>query len=92
MHGRTNAAYAWMRRSGLQSLCISQACALGGPGNPGFRSPTHIGHINAHFGYVHAARTRGAFVVADVQATDRARIVPDNPLHFHHPWRSDVGS
>ncbi|TDJ68627.1 MAG: hypothetical protein E2O38_15215 [Proteobacteria bacterium] len=23
MHGRTNAAYAWMRRSGQQSCCIS---------------------------------------------------------------------
>ncbi|GEM_PF-6679813 len=29
---------------------------------------------------------------SDLQATDRARIVPTIPLHFHHSWRSDVGS
>ena len=25
------------------------------------------------------------------EATYRAGIVPTIPLHFHHPWRSDVG-
>ncbi len=25
------------------------------------------------------------------EATYMARLVPNNPVHFHHPWRSDVG-
>ena len=26
-----------------------------------------------------------------MQATGKARLVSNNPVHFHHPWRSDVG-
>ncbi len=33
----------------------------------------------------------GGSTVRDLHVTYMARIVPTLPLHFHHPWRSDVG-
>jgi len=39
-----------------------QACTLGSLGNLGFNFPTHIGHINTHFGYIQADRCSNSVI------------------------------